>query len=107
MMYGNMVNFDHFMSSIFQYVLMYVLITAKFVVIFYFLAKNVFSNICTLTLALPTGASQAREGTFPTIETLLRPGFVREAMRSLQIALFIIYLANLTQSEKITLSEDF
>ena len=53
-----------------------------------------------LTLALPTGASQAREGTFPTIETLLRPGFVREAMRSLQIALFIIYLAHLTLSEK-------
>ena len=60
-----------------------------------------------LTLALPTGASQAREGTFPTIETLLRPGFFREAMRSLQIALFIIYLAHLTLSEKMTLSEDF
>ena len=60
-----------------------------------------------LTLALPTGASQAREGTFPTIETLLRPGFVREAMTSLQIALFLIYLAHLTLSEKMTLSEDF
>ena len=48
MMYGNMVNFYHFMSSIFQYVLMYVLITAIFVVIFFFLARNVFSNICTL-----------------------------------------------------------
>ena len=44
MMYGNMVNFDHFMSSIFQYVC----ITAIFVVIFYFLARNVFYNICTL-----------------------------------------------------------
>ena len=65
------------------------------------------TGICKLTLALPTGASQAREGTFPTIETLLRPGFFREAMRSLQIALFIIYLAHLTLSEKMTLSEDF
>ena len=57
-------------------------------------------SVRPLTLALPTGASQAREGTFPTIETLLRPGFFREAMRSLQIALFIIYLAHLTLSEK-------
>ena len=61
----------------------------------------------SLTLALPTGASQAREGTFSTIETLLLPGFVWEAMRSLQIALFIIYLAHLTLSEKMTLSDDF
>ena len=60
-----------------------------------------------LTLALPTGASQARQGTFRAIKTIPRPGFVREATTSPQISLFIIYLARLTLSERMTLSEDF